>query len=171
MVPRNPSPLASMFTLHDALNQFFERDVTDRPAIGFGGAGLAQLPLNVYELDDVLHVEALVPGINEEDIQVNMDRGVLTIAAKRQGPTQGHQRWHLSEFGAGEFTRALRLPYPVDPDHVTAQFTRGILSLTLPKAESAKPRQIRIGGGQQAQLAGGETQETGKTQKTGKTRS
>ena len=170
MAPRNPSPLASMFTLHEALNQLFEQDVTG-PVSGIGGAGLAQLPLNVYELDDALHVEALVPGISEEDIQVNMDRGVLTIAAERQGPAQGNQRWHLSEFGAGKFTRALRLPYQVDPDHVTAQFTNGILSLTLPKAESAKPRQIRIGGGQQAQLEGGETQETGKTQKTGKTRS
>ena len=170
MAPRNPSPLASMFTLHDALNQFFERDATAPPA-GFGGAGLAQLPLNVYEVDDALHVEVLAPGIGEEDIRVDIDRGVLTIAARRQGPARGNQRWHLSEFGAGAFTRALRLPYQVDPDQVTAQFTNGVLSLTLPKAESAKPRQIRIGGAQQARIEDGKTHETGKTQETGKTRS
>jgi HSP20 family protein len=154
MVTRNPSPLASMFTLHEALNQLFEHDVTG-PVSGIGGTGLAQLPLNVYELDDALHVEALAPGIGEEDIQVDIDRGVLTIAAKRQGPAQGNRRWHLSEFGAGAFTRALRLPYPVDPDHITAQFTNGVLSLTLPKAESAKPRRIAIGGEQQAQIGSG----------------
>ena len=156
MTPRNPSPLASMFTLHEALNQLFEHDVTG-PVSGIGGTGLAQLPLNVYEIDDTLHIEALAPGISEEDIQVNIDRGVLTIAAKRQAPAQNNQRWHLSEFGGGEFTRALRLPYQVDPDHVTAQFTNGVLSLTLPKAESAKPRRIAIGGGQQAQIASGPT--------------
>ncbi len=56
---------------------------------------------------------------------------------------------------SGAFTRALSVPYPIDPEHVAAQFIKGILRLTLPKAESAKPRRIAIGGGEQAQLGGG----------------
>jgi HSP20 family protein len=145
-----------MFSLRGVLDEFFDQQV-QRPAPGFGGVGVAQLPLNVYDSNDELHVEALLPGVSQDDIHLDIDRGVLTIAAKRQGPGGGEQRWYLSEFGAGEFARSLRLPYPVDQERTSAHFTDGVLRLTLPKAESAKPRRIAIGGGQQAQIASGQT--------------
>jgi HSP20 family protein len=153
MSSRSLSPLESIVNLRGALDEFF--DQAQRPAPGFAGAGVAQLPLNVYDSNDELHIEALLPGIAQDDIRLDIDRGVLTIAAQRQAPDEGEQRWYLSEFGAGEFARSLRLPYPVDQERTTAQFTNGVLRLTLPKAESAKPRRIAIGGGQQAQIAGG----------------
>jgi HSP20 family protein len=148
-----------MLSLRDAMDQLFDTHAL-RPEYGLGlhTPTLAQMPLNVYEMDDALHVEALLPGISEEDVNVAIDRGVLTVGAKRHDARQEGQRWHVNEFGAGEFTRALSLPYPVDAERVTAQFTNGVLSLTLPKAESAKPRRIAIGGGQQAQLGGGQDQ-------------
>jgi HSP20 family protein len=159
MAPRTISPFESMVSLRDTIDQLFERN-TLRPEYGLGlnGPTLAYMPFNVYETNDELHVEALLPGISQEDVQIAIDRGVLTVGAKRHDARQEGQRWHVNEFGAGEFTRALSLPYPVDADHVTAQFSNGVLSLTLPKAESAKPRQIQIGGGQQAQLSNGQSQ-------------
>jgi HSP20 family protein len=162
---RTLSPFESMLNLRNTMDQLFERSFA-QPEFGLGAstASLMQLPLNIYEADDALHVEALLPGISQEDVTVSIDRGVLTIGAKRHGPAQEGKRWHLSEFGAGEFTRGISLPYPVDADRVTAQFTNGVLTLTLPKAESAKPRQIQIGGGQtvvegqQAQIGSGKKQ-------------
>jgi len=147
-----------MLSLRDAMDQLFDTHSL-RPEYGLGlhTPTLAHMPLNVYELNDALHVEALLPGISQEDVNIAIDRGVLTIGAKRHAARQEGQRWHLNEFGAGAFTRALSLPYPVDADQVTAQFGNGVLTLTLPKAESAKPRQIQIGG-RQAQLGNGQSQ-------------
>jgi HSP20 family protein len=159
MAPRTRTPFESMLSLRDAMDQLFDTH-TLRPEYGLGlnTPTLAQMPLNVYEIDDALHVEALLPGISQEDVKIAIDRGVLTVGAQRHDARREGQRWHVNEFGAGAFTRALSLPYPVDVDQVTAQFTNGVLSLTLPKAESAKPRQIPIGGGQQAQIGGGQGQ-------------
>jgi len=153
---RSLSPFESMLSLRNTIDQLFERSFA-QPEFGLGAnaPSLMQLPLNIYEADDTVHVEALLPGISQEDVAIAIDRGVLTIGAKRHAATQEGKRWHLNEFGAGEFTRGVSLPYPVDTEHATAQFTNGVLSLTLPKAESAKPRQIQIGGGQ-AQISGGQ---------------
>ena len=156
MAPRVRTPFESMLSLRDAMDQLFDTN-TLRPEYGLGlhTPALAQLPLNVYEMNDALHVEALLPGISQEDVNIAIDRGVLTIGAKRHDARQESQRWHVNEFGAGEFTRALSLPYPVNADQVTAQFSNGVLNLTLPKAESAKPRRIQIGG-QQGQIGDGQ---------------
>ena len=157
MAPRTRTPFESMLSLRDAMDQLFDTNAL-RPEYGLSQhtPALAQTLLNVYEINDALHVEALLPGIRQEDVNIAIDRGVLTIGAKRHDARREGQRWHVNEFGAGEFTRALSLPYPVNADQVTAQFSNGVLSLTLPKAESAKPRQIPIGGGQQAQIGEGQ---------------
>lgn len=160
MVTRAWNPFGEMLSLREAMNQLLEDSII-RPGTGnyaaSSGVGAYSFPLNVYQEHDELKVEALLPGVSQEDLQIDVDRGVLTIAAKRHGwePGEG-QSWYLREIHAGQFSRSLSLPFPVETDRATASFTNGVLTLTLPKSEAAKPKRITIGAGQpHEQLASG----------------
>jgi HSP20 family protein len=150
---RTWDPLSEMLSLRDAMGQLLESSFV-RPGTGYGGPSQAgySFPINVHGTADVLKVEALLPGVSQEDVNVDLDRGVLTISAKRHGPEVGQgEQWHLREFNPGQFARSLSLPFPVEIDQVGATFTNGVLTLTLPKAEAAKPRRIQIGQGQRTE--------------------
>lgn len=150
------NPFTEMRTLRDAMTQLME-DSFVRP--GASGVGAAQasysFPLNIHGTPDELKVEALLPGVAEEDVQVDIDCGVLTVAAKRHTWHQAEgEQWYLREFNPGTFSRSLSLPFPVEVERAHASFTNGVLTLTLPKAEAAKPKRIQIGTGrEQKQLA------------------
>lgn len=161
MVNRSWNPVGEMLSLRDAMNQLLEESFIRPGLTNFattaGGNTTYSFPINVYGANDELKVEALLPGVSQEDLQVDIDRGVLTIAAKRHGwePTEG-QSWYLREIRAGHFSRALSLPFPVEADRAKASFTNGVLTLTLPKAEAAKPKRIQIDADQpQEQLTSG----------------
>jgi HSP20 family protein len=157
MATRTWNPWSEMVTLREAMNQLLE-DSFIRPGAtvrAANGTGAFSFPLNVYGTADELKVEALLPGVSPEDVQVDLDRGVLTIAAKRHGweAVEG-QTWFLREIQAGQFSRSLTLPFPIEVEQANAHFTNGVLTLTLPKAAAAKPKRIQIGQGQaQAQIA------------------
>lgn len=148
------NPWTEMLSLRDAMNQLLEGSVI-RPGTTLtgGGRGPSSFPLNVYVAGDDLAVEALLPGVSEEDLQVTVERGALTIAATRRGWGQGERTWYLREFQPGQFSRAFALPFPVDADQETAHFADGVLTLTLPKAAEARPRRIQVNAGHQKQLA------------------
>ena len=101
--------------------------------------------LDVEETDDgfTLHIE--LPGIAAEDVEVSMEENVLTVAGERDfyedKTTDGFRR---VERRFGRFHRAVRLPDRVDPDGVAATYRDGLLTITVPKAESAKPRRIQV---------------------------
>ena len=157
MVSRYWSPFSEMVSLRDAMNQLLEGSFIRPGTLVGAGATSYSFPLNVYQTKDELKVEALLPGVSEEDVQVDIHQGVLTITARRHGwePAEG-QSWFVREIYPGQFTRSLSLPFPVEVDQVAASFTSGVLTLTLPKAEAAKPRRIQIGGGQrQEQIESG----------------
>jgi HSP20 family protein len=146
-------PFNDMLSLRDAMGQLLESSFV-RPGAAYSGATQAgsSFPLNVHGTADELTVEALLPGVSEEDVNVDLDRGVLTITARRHGAeTAKGEQWHLREFNPGQFARSLSLPFPVEIEQVNATFSNGVLALTLPKAEAAKPRRIQIGGGQRTE--------------------
>ena len=154
MVNRSLSPLNELLSLREAMNQLVESSVI-RPGaftLSAGGTGVHSFPVNVYQVGEELKVEALLPGISPEEVHVELDRGVLTINARRQGwqPTgdqpQG-QSWHIREILPGQFTRSFALPFPAEAEQVTADFSNGVLTLTVPKAEVARPRRIQITAG------------------------
>lgn len=149
---RTWDPFNEMLSLRDAMGQLLESSFV-RPGASYAGATQASysFPINVHGTRDQLTIEALLPGVSEEDVHVDLDRGVLTIAAKRHGPEVGQgEQWHLREFNPGQFSRSLSLPFPVEMGRVNATFSNGVLTLTLPKAEAAKPRRIPIGTGKSA---------------------
>lgn len=102
-------------------------------------------PLNVTQDNDNFYVRAEVPGINAKELQISALRNRVSIAGKRELPKE-HERasYHRKERAEGTFNRTLTLPTFIDAERVEARYTDGILMLTLPKAEEAKPRQITV---------------------------
>ena len=152
--------LRDFVTLRDAMDKLFEQSFVD-PARLSGFAGLAgsagSMPLEVYQTPEAVVVKALAPGITPDNLEVTFERGVLTLHGSMPAPKVNENwRWYLREIGYGEFTRAISLPIEVDAEHAQASFEHGVLTLTLPKAQAAKPRQIRISAaGGQAQIGNG----------------
>jgi len=110
--------------------------------------GLAESPaLNLWEENDALHLEAELPGLELQDLEIFVSgHNQLTIKGERKAPKFEKGAQHRQERSFGKFTRALTLPFAVDENHVEAHFENGVLKVRLPKHESAKPRKINIKG-------------------------
>lgn len=100
--------------------------------------------LNVWEDGDNLFAEAEVPGLKSEDVEISVVGNELTIRGRRGEPARDGVAYHRQERGVGEFNRVLRLPIEVNADKVDASLKDGVLLIKLPKAESAKPKKIKV---------------------------
>ncbi len=99
------------------------------------------LGINVHEEDDAYILSALVPGLRAEDLNIQVLEDVLRIEGEYKAEEQNYL---VRELPGGSFTRTLRLPSVIDADHVEAKIADGVLTLTLPKAESARPKKISV---------------------------
>lgn len=102
--------------------------------------------LNVWEEDDTLFVEAEVPGLKMEDLEVTVVGDELTIKGQRNSTNVVCGRVLRQERNVGHFVRTVTLPYPVDSERVEATMRDGVLLIKLPKTEAAKPRRIEVRG-------------------------
>ena len=103
--------------------------------------------VDVRETNDALQVTAELPGLRPEDVNVTVENGVLTIGGeKKQEIQEGKEdeNYYLFERRYGRFERSFTLPRTVNADQVKARFENGILTVSLPKAEEAKPRKVQI---------------------------
>jgi HSP20 family protein len=108
----------------------------------FGGEGLA---VDMYETDDAVVVEASVPGVKPEEIDVKVAGHVLTIKGERKEEKKEERSSYVyRERSLGSFHRSVTLPTEVDVDEATAEFEHGVLTLTLPKSETVKPKSIKV---------------------------
>lgn len=103
------------------------------------------VPIDVYENDKEVVLEVELPGVNKDDIHLQMEEDVLVIEGERKAP-QDERRWLRRERDYGAFRRALRIPFAVDQDKISAKYDDGILEIRLPKAEpeGPKPTEIKI---------------------------
>lgn len=101
--------------------------------------------LNVYEDTDAIHVEALAPGLDTDSLEVSVTGNVLRLAGEKK-PLEGvkDEDYHRSERATGKFVRTLQLDAEVDANKVKAKYENGIITVTLPKSEKAKPKQIPV---------------------------
>ena len=134
------SPVWNQFAqLQNEMNRLFDRwGDGRRPQPEFP-------PMNISEVDDALVVEAELPGLDMKDLEIYVtgtDQLTLKGERKEKLPEKGLQ--HRQERGMGKFARVLTLPVPVDANRVEARLENGILTLKLPKHESAKPRKINV---------------------------
>jgi HSP20 family protein len=101
--------------------------------------------VDVYEDKDSLQVKAELPGLKKEDIEISLHDGYLTLAGERkQEEKQESGEVYRSERWVGRFHRTISLPCRVDAEKIKATYNEGVLTVTLPKAEEAKPKQIQI---------------------------
>lgn len=101
--------------------------------------------LDMYEDKDNVYVRAELPGMKKEDIDVSLHNGSLSISGERKNQEEFKDaEVYRSERFVGRFQRTVTLPTPVAADKIKAQYKDGILSVTLPKAEEAKPKQIDV---------------------------
>jgi HSP20 family protein len=102
-------------------------------------------PVNVWTSQDGCIVTAEIPGVNPGDIELSVVNQTLTVKGSRMPDELKHgEEYHRRERGYGQFTRAIELPFPVDPDKVDARFSKGVLSVNLPRTEHDKPRKIDV---------------------------
>lgn len=101
--------------------------------------------VDVYEDKETLQVRAELPGMKKEDIEISLHEGFLTLSGERKGQEkQEDAEVYRSERWLGRFHRTISLPCAVVPDKIKATYNDGILTVSLPKAEEAKPKQITI---------------------------
>lgn len=100
---------------------------------------------DVYETEKELIIKAEVPGIDKKDISINLSDGLLTIKGeKKQEKEEKSENYRCVERRYGTFSRTVRLPFEVEVDKVDATYKDGVLKITVPKSEAAKPRKIEI---------------------------
>jgi HSP20 family protein len=142
---RRTSPLGELVSLRQAMDRLFE-DSFVRPRVwGFSADGNGVIPLEVTNSSDTLVVEAALPGVKPEDVDVTVENGTLTISAEsREEREESKGEILISEIRRGSVSRSVALPTGLEADKATATFENGVLRLSIPRAESVKPRQIRI---------------------------
>jgi HSP20 family protein len=138
--------LFPMLKLRSGMDKLFEDFFTDEKApASFVFPGKALPALDVKETDEAITVDAELPGLKQEEIQVTVEEGILTIAAERkQEKDEKSKNVHRRERYYGMMERKLALPATVEDGKVDALYKDGVLHVTLPKKPSAKPKAVTI---------------------------
>lgn len=123
----------------------FERDLSSLFS-GLSRPGAAKYPpVNIFTSEDDVVITSEIPGVNPDDVDLTVTGDVLTLQGTRRRHELGEgQTWHRRERGYGDFYRTIQLPYNVDSAKVEAKYNKGILRITLPRAESDKARKISV---------------------------
>jgi HSP20 family protein len=138
-------PAGGALSLRDAFNHLFDQSVW-APLVGFGGFG-GQVPFDVYTEDDSYVVEAALPGLDPDAIEIEMVQGTLTIrGAYPNAPAEG-RHYLVRQWPRGQFQATVSLPDAGDASRIHATYEHGLLRLTVPKSETAKPKRIALQAG------------------------
>ena len=146
MIRNGMSPLRDFMSLRDAMDRMFEdRWVSPGNWLTWASAATNFLPLDMYETADEIVVRAMVPGVRADAIEIQFQGGVLTLrATSDEQDIPDGSTWLLHEISPGEVIRQVTLPRSVEADNAETTFENGVLTLTLPKAADAKPKQIKV---------------------------
>jgi HSP20 family protein len=152
--------------LRDAMNQLLEESyVPSRATRGSNGALTRSLPLDVYATPDEAVILAAIPGMNPQDLEITVNQNLVTITGALPSAAESEQgqqaTWYLRELWSGRFQRSVTLPFEVEAGRAEATFDNGIVRITLPKAERAKPQKIevRASAGQREAIGSGESEQ------------
>ena len=147
-------PLRELGTLQTEMNRLFNT-VFDGPAPS-GAAMRRWMPaMDLVESDDHFVLRADLPGMSEDDVNIELEDSTLTISGERKSEHETkNEGFYRVERATGAFSRSLTLPKGVDPEAVTARFDRGVLEVRIPKPAERKPRRISIGGSEPAAIEG-----------------
>ncbi|MFZ0388590.1 MAG: Hsp20/alpha crystallin family protein [Solirubrobacteraceae bacterium] len=138
-------PLGELSTIQNEMNRLFSTFFDQSQSTGRDGSERRWIPaMDLVETTDQYVLRADLPGVREDDVTVQLEDNVLTIAGQRAAEDGQWQGYYRIERAFGAFSRSLTLPAGIDPDHVQARFDRGVLEVMIPKPEQQKPRQVQI---------------------------
>jgi HSP20 family protein len=145
---RRTSPWGDMLSLRQAMDRLFEDSFVRPSSLASGDHPLA---LDVSSTPDAFIIEAALPGVRPEDVDISVLGDTLTISGTSQAEQKDDEDgYSYREIRRGSFSRTVTLPGGLNADQAAAEFANGLLKLTIPKAEEAKPRQIKISAGSAA---------------------
>ena len=138
-------PFRDLRTLQEEVNRLFSSSLT--PSFGDEGIGRGAWnpTVDIYENKDEIVLEAELPGMDREDFELTIEHNVITLRGERRFEKKDEaDNYHRVERSYGSFTRSFTLPQMVSGEGATAEYRNGVLRVTLPKREEAKPRRIEI---------------------------
>ncbi len=139
-------PFKELSAMHDRMNQLFDETFLQARASDAAPAAAMWAPaVDIYEAGDDIVVKAEVPGIERDDVAVEVKDGILTLRGERKFEREEKKEdYHRIERSYGTFVRSFALPSSVDPDKVRATLRDGVLEVKLSKKDEAKPRKVRV---------------------------
>ena len=139
------TPFKDLLTIQDEMNRLFHEYFTRAPE-KMEGDNYPWIPVvDIFETEDEIKVVAEIPGIKKDDVKISLQDNVLTLKGeKKQEKEEKDKNFHRVERSYGSFQRSFSLPAAVQADKVKANYKDGILTITLPKVEEAKPKEIAI---------------------------
>ena len=139
-------PIRELDSLQGDMNRLFDRFFEGRAANGTARRWIPAMDL--VETDDRLVLRGDLPGMSEDDIDIEIKDSVLTVSGERKAESEEKGKgYHRVERAFGSFSRSLTLPQGIDADQVKAEFDKGVLVVTIPKPAEAKPTRVQIGTG------------------------
>ncbi|HKJ05699.1 MAG TPA: Hsp20/alpha crystallin family protein [Geopsychrobacteraceae bacterium] len=109
------------------------------------GIGTGDYPrINLSEDEESFYLEAMSPGINPKELSLNVMQHTLNLSGERKQEKESKCTWHRNERGSGKFMRTIEFPTAINIEKADAEYHNGMLLITLPKAESVKPKRIEI---------------------------
>ena len=141
-IVRRAGPFGDLLSLRQAMDRLFEDSFVNPRTWQFGEGQL--VPVDVYATSDHVVVEAILPGVKPEEVEITVEGNALSISGDTSSMIPARDGLLLQEIRRGRFVRTLTLPEGLEADKATATFEDGILTLRIPKAEQVKPRTIKI---------------------------
>ncbi len=141
-LPKKRTRRDDLWDLRREVDRLF-RDFIEGP---IKGKDVVYLPaLDIYEDDDKIVIEAEIPGVNKDDIKINIEDNVLTIKAEKKKEEKIKEEDIVyEEIAYGMYAREIELPHTVDTEKIEAEYKNGVLKIVLPKKEEVKPKQIEV---------------------------
>jgi HSP20 family protein len=141
-------PFRDLRTLQEEVNRLFSTNLTRAFGDDEGIARGAWAPsVDIYENKDQIVLEAELPGMKQEDFDLSIENNVITLRGERRfEKTDESDNYHRVERSYGAFTRSFTLPQTVSAEEARAEYSNGVLRVTLPKREEAKSRRIEVTG-------------------------
>jgi HSP20 family protein len=138
------SPWREMERLRREMNRLFSEQTTP----SWWRAGRGYPAINVWTDEDSAVVTAELPGLDLEDIEIAVENDTLTLRGSREPhDVEESATFHRQERRFGNFVRSFRMPFNVDAENVEANYSKGVLNITLPRAEADKPKRITVRAG------------------------
>jgi HSP20 family protein len=142
LILRRYDPLIEMSRMLDSMRGLVDRSLTTEGDFAEPSYTLA---LDVKENDNEIIVQAALPGVTEDQIEVSVHEDVLTVTAERKEEKENEgQGWHIRELRYGKFSRSIHLPTEVNRDKIEAGLSQGILTVRLPKAQPTPAHKIKV---------------------------